>query len=106
METKPGYLTTEFWTTVFTSLLGVAQMATGAVNVNNKWIALAMAIVVGLYNASRGIAKVGQPYKPVLKIDGVTSITPTDTSQSHVASLEPDPVPPATESVPPIPPTA
>ena len=64
METKPGYLTTEFWTTVFSMVIGVVQMATGAVAVNNKWVALAMAIVVGLYNASRGIAKQGVAYNP------------------------------------------
>jgi hypothetical protein len=61
-ETKPGYLTTEFWTTISLSMLGVVQMATGAVDVNNKYVALGMAIVAGLYNGSRGLAKAGVPY--------------------------------------------
>jgi hypothetical protein len=64
METKPGYLTTEFWTTVTLIVLGIVQDATGAVAVNNKWTTLAMAIIGGLYTASRGIAKAGIPYTP------------------------------------------
>lgn len=64
METKPGYLTTEFWTTIFLLVLGMVQNITGAVDVNDKWVTLAMAIVAGIYNASRGIAKQGVPYTP------------------------------------------
>ena len=62
LETKPGYLTTEFWTTVVTTVLGIIQLSTGAVDVNNKYVAIGMAIIVGLYNGSRGIAKAGLPY--------------------------------------------
>ena len=76
METKPGYLTTEFWTTAVLLVLGVVQQATGAVDVNNKYVALAMAIVAGLYNGSRGLAKAGVPYKPVVKSDDATAGVP------------------------------
>lgn len=67
METKPGYLTTEFWSTITLNVLGIAQLATGAVSVNNKWVALGMAIVTGLYNGSRGLAKAGVAYNPAAK---------------------------------------
>ena len=63
LETKPGYLTTEFWSTITLNVLGVVQLCTGSVDVNNKYVALAMAIVTGLYNGSRGLAKAGIPYK-------------------------------------------
>lgn len=64
METKPGYLTTEFWTTVTLLILGVVQDATGTIAVNNKWVVLSQAILGGLYTASRGLAKTGIAYKP------------------------------------------
>lgn len=67
METKPGYLTTEFWTTITLNTLGTVQLIAGPVAINNKWVALGMAIVSGLYSGSRGLAKAGQPYKPAAR---------------------------------------
>lgn len=66
-ETKAGYLTTEFWTTVVAEVLAVIQMLTGTINVSNKWVVLGMAIVGGLYNGSRGLAKQGVPYTTTKK---------------------------------------
>jgi hypothetical protein len=66
METKPGYLTTEFWTTVILIVLGIVQDATGTIDVNNKWVILGQSIIGGLYAASRGLAKAGVPYTPSL----------------------------------------
>jgi hypothetical protein len=59
-ETRPGVYTTEFWTMLLTQVLGALQL-TGVfdVAVGNKYVVLAMAIVAGLYNASRGFAKQG-----------------------------------------------
>ena len=59
METKPAVKTTEFWTTVFTNLLGLVQLIAGPVNVGDSKIATVLAIVNGAYIASRGIAKQG-----------------------------------------------
>lgn len=58
-ETKPGVFTSEFWTMLFTNILGVIQLLGGVVDVNNKWVVLAMGIITGLYNVSRGFAKAG-----------------------------------------------
>jgi hypothetical protein len=61
VETKPGLLTTEFWKTLTLNVLGTVQLCTGAVDVNNKYVVLAMAIITGVYSASRGLAKHGVP---------------------------------------------
>lgn len=59
-ETKPGVYTTEFWTMLIGQVLGVLQLA-GVLDiaVGNKYVVLAMAILGGLYQASRGLAKQG-----------------------------------------------
>ncbi len=54
-ETKAGYRTTEFWTTVITSLAAIS----GAVPMPKDTGGLAAAVMVGLYAISRGIAKKG-----------------------------------------------
>lgn len=59
METKPGYLTTEFWLTVLTGGI-TALNATGVMNqIPNKWAAIATAIIGAAYSISRGQAKSG-----------------------------------------------
>lgn len=64
MESKPGYLTTEFWITLFSNLGGLLNLL-GAWNfVPNKWVVIAMAVINGLYAVSRGQAKQGVPYNP------------------------------------------
>ena len=59
METKPGYLTTEFWITVLTGAY-MALNATGVVDqIPDKYSALALAILGGAYSVARGQAKSG-----------------------------------------------
>jgi hypothetical protein len=61
METRPGVKTTEFWTTLGLNVLGSVQLLFGPVDVQNKYVVIGMAIVSGVYNASRGLAKQGVP---------------------------------------------
>lgn len=64
METKPGYLTTEFWVTVLSNFAGVLDLL-GAWNfVPHRWIVLGLAIINAAYLVSRGQAKQGVAYKP------------------------------------------
>jgi len=57
METKPGPKTTEFWTMIFTNVLGLVNV-TGIWNyVPNGVSVYVMAIVSGLYAVARGLAK-------------------------------------------------
>jgi hypothetical protein len=58
-ETKPGVYTSEFWVTLIGNILGIVQMVLGPVNVNDNRVVLALAIINGLYAASRGLAKAG-----------------------------------------------
>jgi hypothetical protein len=74
METKPGYLTTEFWTTITLNVLGTVQLIAGPVDVNNRYVALGMAVITGLYNGSRGLAKAGQPYNPSHKVPAARKV--------------------------------
>jgi len=64
IETKPAFYTTEFWTTLFVNVINLINL-TGLWNfVPNKYSVLAMAIVQGLYTASRGIAKNATSFDP------------------------------------------
>ena len=64
METKPAYLTTEFWVSILTGLYMVAN-TTGAVDqIPKTWSGIALAIVGAAYAVSRGQAKQGVPYTP------------------------------------------
>ena len=59
METKPGYLTTEFWTAIISGVY-LALNATSILDqVPESWSAVALAVVTAAYNVSRGIAKQG-----------------------------------------------
>jgi hypothetical protein len=61
METRPGILTTEFWTTVLTGLYFVLN-ATGALdNIPNTVSGVGLAIISALYALSRGWAKSTSP---------------------------------------------
>lgn len=74
-ETRPGIYTTEFWKTLILNVLGAAQLLFGPVDVNNKYVVLAMAIITGSYTASRGLAKQGIPVTdPVPASDGDDSV--------------------------------
>ena len=68
METKPGPQTTEFWITLLTNLLGVAQLVGldpyQLGNSSNKYVVGSLALLNGLYAVGRGKAKQGVPYKP------------------------------------------
>jgi hypothetical protein len=59
METKPGYLTTEFWVSIFSGAYMVLN-TTGVLNqISPKFGAIAIAIVSAAYAVSRGQAKSG-----------------------------------------------
>lgn len=58
METKPGYLTTEFWVSIFTAVFMFGNTVGIYDLIPEEWSATIMAIVAGLYTASRGLAKV------------------------------------------------
>lgn len=60
-ETRPGVRTSEFWKTLVLNGLGTVQLLFGPVDVNNKYVVIAMAIITGTYTASRGLAKQGIP---------------------------------------------
>ncbi len=67
METKPAYLTTEFWVTIFSTIYMVLN-ASGILNeIPPQWAAVATAILGGLYAVGRGQAKQGLPYNPPAK---------------------------------------
>jgi hypothetical protein len=59
METKPGYLTTEFWVSIFTG--GYMFLNTTGVldQIPNRYSGLLLAIIGGAYTVSRGQAKNG-----------------------------------------------
>jgi uncharacterized membrane protein len=65
MNTKPGYLTTEFWLTLATAIFG-GLVALGVLNKEQSdallaiIVALIPAIVVAAYSISRARAKSGQ----------------------------------------------
>jgi len=64
METKPGYLTTEFWVSIFTGVY-MALNTTGVLTqIPPKFGAIALAVVSALYAVSRGQAKQGVQYNP------------------------------------------
>lgn len=63
-ETKPGVYTTEFWITLFGSVLSAVDLLGVADLVPDKYSAIALAVIGGLYSVSRGFAKQGQPYVP------------------------------------------
>lgn len=59
METKPGYLTTEFWVTIITGIY-MALNTTGVLEeIPDRYSAIALAIVGAAYTLSRGHAKNG-----------------------------------------------
>lgn len=64
METKPGYLTTEFWSMIFV-VAGACLAITGVWNWVSNWHGGILAvIVVAAYNYSRGQAKNGVGFDP------------------------------------------
>ncbi len=64
METKPGYLTSEFWVSIITGIY-LALNATGIMEqIPNRWGAIGLAFVTALYSVSRGQAKQGVAYHP------------------------------------------
>jgi hypothetical protein len=59
METKPGYLTTEFWVSILTGIY-MALNTTGILDeIPTKWSTIALAVVSAAYAVSRGQAKSG-----------------------------------------------
>lgn len=63
-ETKPGYLTTEFWLTIFTALFPVLNLL-DVWNWASNWHAGILLTILGAaYSVARGQAKQGVPYNP------------------------------------------
>lgn len=57
MTAKPGYKTSEFWTTLLVALVQLANL-TGLWNFVSNWHSgIILTIVTAAYTASRGIAK-------------------------------------------------
>jgi hypothetical protein len=65
-ETKPGVFTTEFWITLAINVVMVLDLlGTGWMSsLPDRYEAIALAVVNGLYFLSRGLAKQGQAYYP------------------------------------------
>ena len=59
METKPGHKTTEFWVMLAVNVINLLNIANVWNFVPNKYSALVMTAVTGLYSLSRGWAKSG-----------------------------------------------
>lgn len=59
METKPAVKTTEFWTSLFAAGLQVINLLGVWNYVPNSVSTYALAVIGGLYAASRGLAKSG-----------------------------------------------
>lgn len=62
METKPAYLTTEFWTSIITGLYMVLNTTGVLSQIPAKWSGIAIAVIGAAYALSRGQAKQGVPY--------------------------------------------
>ncbi len=63
LESKPGYLTTEFWITIFTGLYMMLNTTGALEQIPNKWAGIGVAVIGGLYSVSRGQAKSGVSYR-------------------------------------------
>lgn len=61
-ESKPGYLTTEFWITIFANLGGILDLTNAWKFIPHQWAVIGIAIINAAYAVSRGIAKQGIPY--------------------------------------------
>lgn len=64
METKPAFRTTEFWTALVVQLIMIANLTSIWNYMPNRYSALVMGFVQGLYMLSRGWAKSGVGYDP------------------------------------------
>lgn len=64
METKPAYLTTEFWATIFGLALNFVNVA-GVWDWASNWHSGILAtILIAAYSVARGHAKQGVAYTP------------------------------------------
>jgi hypothetical protein len=59
METKPGYLTTEFWVSIFTGAYMFFNTTGVLDQIPDQWAGLFLAVIGGAYTVSRGQAKNG-----------------------------------------------
>lgn len=59
METKPGYLTTEFWVSIITGLYMFLNTTGVLDQIPDKYAGLLLAIIGAAYSVSRGVAKSG-----------------------------------------------
>lgn len=76
-ETKPFYLTSEFWATVALTITNVA----GGLNLHGRAQGVVQAVIVGAYALARGLAKGGVPFNPdptVPDLDNVPVTSPAE----------------------------
>ena len=59
METKPGYLTTEFWVTIIVQLVGIFNLMFPVYHISDKTALGAQTLAAAAYAISRGLAKQG-----------------------------------------------
>lgn len=64
METKPGYLTTEFWITVITWVINFLNIIGIWDFISNWHSGILVTAVTFAYAVARGVAKQGVPYTP------------------------------------------
>lgn len=87
-ETRSGIRTTEFWSTLVLNLIGIAQLVTSSINVDNKYVIIGMAIITGLYNGSRGLAKANVPNAgPLPELVGSSEEPPEDVGEPLVEAV-------------------
>lgn len=68
METKPGYLTTEFWVTLFTNGVSLINLFGWWNYVPNRVSVVLMAVINAAYAVSRGQAKQGVAFDPTVRL--------------------------------------
>jgi hypothetical protein len=74
LETKPAYLTSEFWLTIFLNIGGLLNITGAWDYAPHRWVVVGIAIVNGLYFASRGLSKSGIAYDPVAALNARNQI--------------------------------
>ena len=67
METKPGYLTTEFWVSIFSGIYMVLNTTGILSQIPPRFGAIALAVISAAYAVARGQAKQGVVYNPEVR---------------------------------------
>lgn len=64
-ESKPGWLTTEFWASIGVLLLQFLNLIGAWDFTSNRNSTIVIGLVTGLYALARGLAKLGQPHQVI-----------------------------------------